>query len=64
MPDIEDILKLYITADVILLKAARNFASQFDISKVCPSRNLEYGTISDIRIFWSEKFDVKIIREK
>lgn len=32
-------LKLYITADVILLKAARNFASQFDISKVCPSRN-------------------------
>ena len=25
---------------------------------------MEYGTISDIRIFWSEKFDVKIIREK
>ena len=31
-------LKLYITADVILLEAAKNFASQFDVSKVFPSK--------------------------
>ena len=47
-------LKLYITADVILLKAARNFQVNL-ISAKFVLLEIKYGTISDIRIFWSEK---------